>query len=50
MRANLAKQLLVIAAVLGMAVTGAQADDDYELQATVQTPDIDFVSETDIGL
>ena len=33
-----------------MAVAGPQAEDDYELQATVQTPDIEFVSETDIGL
>ena len=50
MRANLAKQLSLTAAVLVMAVAGAQADDDYELQATVQTPDIEFVSDTDIGL
>ena len=50
MRVNLAKQLLVITAVLTMAVAGPQAEDDYELQATVQTPDIEFVSDTDIGL
>ena len=50
MTKHLATKLLVITVVLGMAVAGAQADDDYELQATVQTPDIEFVSETDIGL
>ena len=33
-----------------MVAASSQADDDYELQATVQTPDIEFASETDIGL
>ena len=50
MTKHLATKLLVITVVLGMAVAGAQADDDYELQATVQTPDIEFVSDRDIGL
>ena len=44
------KELLLAIAVLSVAATGSQADDDYELQATVQTPDIEFVSDTDIGL
>ena len=50
MTKHLATKLLVITVVLGMTVAGAQADDDYELQATVQTPYIEFVSDTDIGL
>ena len=50
MTQQLARQLLVITAALGMTIAGSQADDDYELQATVQTPDIEFVSDTDIGL
>ena len=36
---------------LGLCMVCAWAvADDYELQATVQTPDIQFESETDIGL
>ena len=50
MRVDLTKQLLGVTAVLWMVAASSQADDDYELQATVQTPDIEFVSETDIGL
>ena len=50
MRVNLTKQLLGVTAVLWMVAASSQADDDYELQATVQTPDIEFVSDTDIGL
>ena len=37
-------------ALLGALVCAPSWADDYELQATVQTPDIAFESETDIGL
>lgn len=47
---RLIQQLLFATAVSCLVAPVLQADDDYELQATVQTPDIDFISDTDIGL